>query len=130
MLARARSFTLTVLGLLIISFPFLWLKLNYDYSRGTVAVEWALENGLSFFQNLIPVFIIALVFGALAGLEKRFHWQKLLRDSLSPLARMTAEAWWKPLLLILILDGIFVFNDKYLGLAIMMGIYMIQAVGL
>jgi branched-chain amino acid transport system permease protein len=130
MTARLRFFALASLGLLVITFPFLWLKLIYNFSNGTVGIDWNPENGLNFFQNLIPVFVIALLFVALNWLEKKARWQESLGRALSPLRNITSQAWWRPVLLFLVLDGVFFLNDKYLGLAIMMGIYMIQAVGL
>jgi len=130
MVARIRSFALGVLGLLVISFPFLWLKLDYNFAGGTVKIAPNLQNGFDFFRNLIPVFIIVLVFALLNWIKKAAHLERPLNRCFSAIARISAQPWFRPVLLFLVLDGVFFMNDKYLGLAIMMGIYMIQAVGL
>jgi branched-chain amino acid transport system permease protein len=60
-----------VLGVLLITAPFLWLKLNYNYAEGSVALAPNLAKGWSFFYNLLPIAILVVtLIGATWALQR------------------------------------------------------------
>jgi branched-chain amino acid transport system permease protein len=129
MAARPRFYVLCLLSLAAITFPFLWLKLAFDYKAGAVSVTWAFDNGLLFFQNLSPAVLAAVCFGV--GIWLWPHCKPVVHSL--PLDRVRPTTLKKALVAVLIvgvLVGGFFFDDKYLGLGILMGIYMLQALGL
>lgn len=119
------------LGLLLISAPFIWLRLRYDYNLGTVetSVSWA--HGWKFWQGLLPVF------GFVGGLFLlRWFWVQSSRSTqawswTSPQSRLlTTHPWFEPALLAFLLALGFFLNAKNLNLFVFVGFYMILALGL
>ncbi len=60
-------------GLLLITFPFLWLTLSPNYAAGTVQITWSPTTAFGFFADLLPVFLIAGLIFALAKLNSFFQ---------------------------------------------------------
>ncbi len=85
-MARLRPYLLGSLGLVIITFPFLWLQLQPNFNDNTIQVGWAPGHGLQFFTDLLPVFVISFLiwlglradryWGWGESLEKTAAWQK------------------------------------------------------
>lgn len=128
---QAKSLALGIAGLLLITFPFLWLRLNFDYMRGTVTALWAPDNAREFFFTLGPVILIVTVLRFLFRLSFTRDLFSSLGKQAGPLVRPITEwPWsWAALVALLAAAGL-IFPDKFLGLSIMMGIYMIQTLGL
>lgn len=130
MFTRLRNFLLGFLGLALITFPFLWLGLKYDYATGNVATVWSWEHGIKFFSNLTVAFAIVAILTALHFSNKKWNWSRPILLTLRPLAPIVEQPWWMPLLMVIVLSAAFYLDHKSLGLGCMLGIYMILALGL
>ncbi|HEY0257660.1 MAG TPA: hypothetical protein VGC39_09480 [Candidatus Methylacidiphilales bacterium] len=129
--SRWRPYLLGIPGLAIITFPFLWLRLDPDFDKHTVAVSWAPWHGLQFLGDLSPVFLVALLIwlGVLAN--QRFGWDKLLAQN--PTWRRAGHVWsgyWAWGTMPLVLSGSFLLSSSSLSLLTNVGIYMLLALGL
>lgn len=131
---------LFVLGLLaVLTAPFVWLELRPNFEEGTVRVTPSWQHGMDFLSGLAPAVAIAGLVWAVAVI-----WRKIgsffvarARDSfevLNKLVPLDRQNGIQKIVLpaaALVLVGIgFCGSAKWLGLATLMGIYMIQAVGL
>jgi branched-chain amino acid transport system permease protein len=129
--SRWRPYLLGIPGLAIITFPFLWLRLEPDFDKHTVTVSWAPWHGLQFFSDLSPVFIVAFLIwlGVLAN--QRFGWDKaLIQNRTWQHAGRTWNHYWAWGAMPLILSGSFFLSSSSLSLLTNVGIYMLLALGL
>lgn len=122
---------LGLLGLAFITAPFIWLQLNHDYNQGTVTVQLALQKGWQLLKNLAPLFgVIFLIF-----LFQRFKREEITSPVVIPshqkflIIIFSHPKFHMALFLILAVSGYF-FTGYILNLAIFVGLYMIQALGL
>ena len=129
--SRLRPYLLGTLGLAALTFPFLWLQLAPNFSNDTIRITWAPWHGLQFFEDLSPVFGIALLIwlGTLAN--RRFGWNRAL--AAHPAWRSAGQAWshyWAWGTMPLVLACVFFFSPSSLSLLTTVGIYMLLALGL
>ncbi len=128
---RLRPYLLGILGLVVITFPFLWLQLQPNFADNTIKVAWAPGHGLQFFDDLLPVFLISFLIWL--GLRADRHWG--WRESLEKTAawQKTEAVWktsWAWIAMPLVLCGPLIFSASTLGLLANAGIYMLLALGL
>jgi branched-chain amino acid transport system permease protein len=125
-----RQILLSVLGLFFITAPFIWFKLDYNFSTQTVLLVPALQKGLHFFQGLLPAFVaLCFVFA-----WRQLH-QHLLPSSVKSELSQSFHAYIKhpralPLLCLALLSVTFFFDNKSLNMAVFTGLFMLQALGL
>ena len=129
--SRWRPYLLGSVGLAIITFPFLWLQLVPNFATNTVTVAWDIKHGLRFFNDLLPVFLIAFLIwlgvqvnqrmGVLEKLEQHVLWQK---------TSDVCGQYWAWIVMVLVLCGPAFLSGSGLGLLTNAGIYMILALGL
>jgi branched-chain amino acid transport system permease protein len=126
-----RPYLLGILGLAVLTFPFLWLRLAPDFARNTVEVAWAPWHGLQFFGDLSPVLVIALLIWLGVRINRHFGWdQKLAMNSTWQKAARTWTHYWAWGTMPAVLAGTFLFNPSSLSLFTTVGIYMLLALGL
>lgn len=126
-----RPYLLGIPGIVLITFPFLWLKLKPDYDKHTMDVAWVPSNGLEFFIALSPAFIIAFLIWLGIQINQRLGWDKVLAQN--PVWQKAGRTWthyWAWGLMPLILSGSFFFSASSLSLMTNVGIYMLLALGL
>ena len=131
MIPRLRPYLLGILGIAAITFPFLWLQLRPDFDNNTITVAWAPLHGLQFFNDLLPVFIIALLIWA--GNRANRQWdlgQTIARNPAFQKARSVWEHSWAWIAMPLVLCGPAFLSPSTLGLFSNVGIYMLLALGL
>ena len=123
---------LGVLGLAALTLPFVWLQLNYNFSQGSVTTQWNFQKGWEFLKNLTPLLIFILLiffFQRLKLPQKKLETAQPSRLQ-KFLTRLTSyPKFHASLFLVLIVIGFFL-TDYSLNLAIFVGLYMIQALGL
>ena len=129
-MARWRPYVLGLLGLAVITFPFLWLTLAPDFVNNTVRVAFSAAHGLQFFSDLTPVFLAALLIWLGSWSNRRWRWQARLAGIVPASRRAETARWTKITLMPVILAGAFVFSAGNLTLFTNMAIYMILALGL
>ena len=130
-MARLRPYLLGILGLAAITFPFLWLQLQPDFDNNTVTVTWAPAHGLQFFDDLLPVFIIALLIWI--GIRANRYWgwdEAVAKNRTWQSASLIWESSWAWFAMPLVLCGPFFLSASNLGLLTNAGIYMLLALGL
>jgi branched-chain amino acid transport system permease protein len=131
MISRWRPYLLGILGLAALTFPFLWLQLEPNFTNNTVGVAWALTHGLDFFGNLSPIFIIALLVWLGFRLNQRFEWGRSLEShSTWQSASRVWTDYWAMGTMPIVLAGTFFFSASSLSLFTSVGIYMLLALGL
>ncbi|HSI83762.1 MAG: branched-chain amino acid ABC transporter permease [Candidatus Methylacidiphilales bacterium] len=137
-IALAGPYVLGAIAFLVITFPFIWLKLNFT-STGEVFAQWNQAGGIKFWRNMGPVFCIAAVFALIIWIYDHFKIQKQVDVYWTP-----ADKWMQkqplapfvlPVLLIIYgFSGQFNFlyapSPTLLNQGILVGIYMILAMGL
>jgi branched-chain amino acid transport system permease protein len=129
-MARWRPYVLGLIGLAAITFPFLWLTLDPNFTRNTMRVNWSPAHGLQFFSDLSPVFLIAFLIWLGSWSNRRWHWQASLAEII-PSARRDDAAWYlKFALMPIVLSGVFFLSASSLGIFTDVAIYMILALGL
>jgi len=131
MLSRWRPYLLGILGVAVITFPFLWLVLKPDYNRNTVAVAWAPLHGLQFFTDLFPVFVIGFLIWLGIRANRHFGWDKALAQR--PGWQQAGQIWnnyWAWGTMPLVLSGSLFLSASSLSLLTNVGIYMLLALGL
>jgi hypothetical protein len=127
-MARLRPYLLGILGLAAITFPFLWLQLQPDFTNNTITVGWAPTHGLQFFDDLLPVFVVALLIWIANRANRHWHWDAALtRNATWQKAGGIWESWWAWIAMPLVLCGPFLFSASTLGLFTNVGIYMLRA---
>jgi branched-chain amino acid transport system permease protein len=126
-----RPYLLGGLGLAALTFPFLWLQLEPDFTTNTMGVTWAPLHGLEFFGNLSPVFLVAALLWAGAWANRRFGWNRLLAGNRA--WRKSGELWqgyWAWGTMAVVLSFAFFLSPSGLNLFTNVGIYMLLALGL
>ncbi len=129
-MTRLRFF-LGILGLLLITFPFVWLKLNPDFTAGTVSVGWAGDKGCKLIGDLLPVLGVAV---GIWGLRKFYLWGvstfSTFKSAVTTVqSRMDQRGLiWG--LWIICFSATFYLNNNALSMGIFVGLWMIQALGL
>jgi branched-chain amino acid transport system permease protein len=131
MISRWRPYVLGMLGLAFLTFPFLWLQLQPDFTLNTMGVAWAPAHGLQFFADLSPVFLLVLAiwlfnwanrrFGLTRGLTQSGPWQKSGR---------LWSGYWAWGTMPVVLSGVFLLSASSINLFTNVGIYMLLAIGL
>jgi branched-chain amino acid transport system permease protein len=130
-MTRWRPYILGILGLVGLTFPFLWLKLKPDPATNTVGIEFALRHGLQFFGDLTSVFVIALLIWLFVQARRKFGWDQTLaaHPTWQQAGRMWNQYWaWGAMPLVLAFT--FIFSPSSLSLLTAVGIYMLLALGL
>jgi branched-chain amino acid transport system permease protein len=126
-----RPYLLGILGLAAITFPFLWLQLQPDFNNNTMTVAWAPAHGLQFFDDLLPVFIIAFLIWI--GIRANRYWRWDQAVAKHPAWQQAGAIWqssWAWIAMPLVLCGPFLLSASTLGLFTNVGIYMLLALGL
>jgi branched-chain amino acid transport system permease protein len=126
-----RPYLLGLLGLAAITFPFLWLQLAPDFNNNTITIAWAPAHGLQFFNDLLPVFIIAFLIWL--GVRANRFWSIDDVVAKNPAWQKAGTIWetsWAWIAMPLVLCGPFVLSPSTLGLFSNVGIYMLLALGL
>jgi branched-chain amino acid transport system permease protein len=130
-MTRWRPYLLGALGLGAMTFPFLWLRLVPNFDTNTVGVAWAPENGLQFFNDLLPVFVIAFLIWIGVGANRHWGWGGALERN--PSWQKAGVVWgdyWAWVAMPLVLSGPFFLSASGVGLLTNAGIYMVLALGL
>ena len=126
-----RPYLLGLLGLAAITFPFLWLQLRPDFTNNTIEVAWAPAHGLQFFNDLLPVFIIAFLIWLGSRANRYWGWDAAVeRNATWQHAGAIWEKSWAWIAMPLVLCGPFLLSTSTLGLFSNVGIYMLLALGL
>jgi hypothetical protein len=130
-MARLRPYLLGILGLAAITFPFLWLQLQPDFTNNTLKVAWAPAHGLQFFDDLLPVFVVAFLIWI--GIRANRYWN--IDDALAknPAWLKAGAIWesaWAWIAMPLVLSAPFFCSASTTGLFTNVGIYMLLALGL
>ena len=130
-MARWRPYLLCLLGVAALTFPFLWLQLQPNFTDNTIQTVWAPDHGLQFFGDLLPVFLIALLIWL--GVRANRYWS--LSDAIARTAAWqgadkTWSRYWAWIAMPLVLAGTFGFGPSNLTLMTDVGIYMVLALGL
>lgn len=129
--SRWRPYLLGIPGLVIITFPFLWLRLEPNFDKHTIAVSWAPWHGLQFFSDLSPVFLVAFLIWLGVQVNRRFGWRNALAKN--PVWQKAEHTWthyWAWGTMPLVLSGSFFLSSSSLSLLTNVGIYMLLALGL
>jgi branched-chain amino acid transport system permease protein len=131
MTRKYRNFFWGLGGVLLITAPFIWCKLRFNYNLGTVETVGALSHGLKFWQGLLSAF------GLIAGgwlLYALGRWWKPLAQAWTwgtpRVENLSAQPWWSCTVFFFILALGFVLKAKTLNIAIFVGLYMLLALGL
>jgi branched-chain amino acid transport system permease protein len=126
----ARNFLLGALGLLLITAPFIWFKLDYNFTQQTVQLRPALQRGLAFFQGLGPAFAVAALVAAWGPLKKRAGLPDLTERWPAAWQKAGDSPWFYPGTLAAVLVLGFFLDAKSLNNGIYVGLFMLQALGL
>jgi branched-chain amino acid transport system permease protein len=119
------------LGLLLITAPFIWFQLRYNYAEGTVETLGSLENGLKFWKGLLPAFEIAGGLWLARWLLPKIQPARTAWAWTSAQGKtLTRQAWLQPVLLLFFLALTFLLSPKNLNVFVSVGLYMILALGL
>jgi branched-chain amino acid transport system permease protein len=129
-MARWRPYVLGLLGLGVITFPFLWLTLAPDFVRNTMRVDWSPAHGLQFFSDLSPIFFVAFLIWLVSWSNRRWRWQARVATAVPAARRAEAARWLKVAAMPLVLSGAFFLSSSSLTLFTNVAIYMILALGL
>jgi branched-chain amino acid transport system permease protein len=115
----------------LISAPFVWVRLEYDFITQATTVSFR-HDRLRFMAEQPPQLLGALAIIAAVVITARVLWR-------APLVGATVQRWRRgttsaPLriafLVVLLIVPLFTFSDKYLDMAVFMGLYIILALGL
>ena len=126
-----RPYLLGALGLAFLTFPFLWLQLQPDFTQNTMGVSWAPWHGLQFFSDLSPVFLVAILIWLGNWATRHFHVARRLSENAS--AQKAAAFWdksWAWIAMPVVLCSTFFLSASGLNLFTNVGIYMLLALGL
>lgn len=113
--------------MILLTAPFLWLRLAPDFRDGTVMVTGALQRGARLVWGLWPmvalVFCVGMFFLAARSLKKKYQ------ESIFKYSRQHRYTiFWIGFFVLLVFG--FLGGAKFLNLAAFLGIYMILALGL
>ncbi len=130
-MSRWRPYLLGALGLAAMTFPFLWLELRPDFANNTVKVAWSPAHGLKFFDDLLPVFVVAFLIWAGVRANRQWGWSDALeRNAAWQKANLAGQHYWAWFTMPLVLSGPFFLSASGTGLLTNAGIYMVLALGL
>jgi branched-chain amino acid transport system permease protein len=130
-MARWRPYFLGLLGVAAITFPFLWLQLQPNFTDNTIQTVWAPDPGLQFFSDLLPVFLVGLLIWLGVRANRFWHLSDALaRTAVWQGADKTWSRYWAWIAMPLVLCGTFGFGPSNLTLMTDAGIYMLLALGL
>jgi branched-chain amino acid transport system permease protein len=130
-MTRWRPYLLGALGLAAMTFPFLWLQLVPNFDTNTVGIAWAPAHGLQFFNDLLPVFVIAFLIWA--GVRANRHWGwgvAVGRNAAWQKGSVVWSDYWAWVAMPLVLSGPLFLSASGVGLLTNAGIYMLLALGL
>jgi branched-chain amino acid transport system permease protein len=130
-MARWRPYLLGLLGVVVITFPFLWLKLQPNFADHTIQTVWAPDHGLQFFSDLLPVFLVGLLIWL--GVRANRFWKVSGAVARTAAWQGTEKIWsqyWAWIAMALVLAGPFGLSASTLGLLTNVGIFMLLALGL
>jgi branched-chain amino acid transport system permease protein len=122
---------LGLLGIAVITAPFLWFVLKPDPRDSTLTTVWSPAHGLLFFTDLLPVFLAGFLLWLGIRVNRRWGWGAALERS--PAWQETARfsshygAW---IAAPIVLCGPLVLSPSSVGLLTDAGIYMLLALGL
>jgi branched-chain amino acid transport system permease protein len=130
-MARWRPYLLGLLGVGAITFPFLWLQLQPNFTDNTIQTVWSPAHGLQFFDDLLPVFIVgALIWLGVRG-NRIWRWSDAVaRTGAWQSTEKTWARYWAWIAMPLVLCGAFGFSASNVTLLTDAGIYMLLALGL
>ena len=130
-MARWRPYLLGLLGVAAITFPFLWLQLQPNFTDNTIQTIWSPAHGLQFFDDLLPVFIVAaLIWLGVRG-NRLWHWSDALaRTGAWQGAEKSWARYWAWIAMPLVLCGSVGLSASNVTLLTDAGIYMLLALGL
>jgi branched-chain amino acid transport system permease protein len=131
MSSRWRPYVLGLLGLAALTFPFLWLRLQPDFTTNTMGIAWAPGHALQFFGDLSPVFLLALLIWVGTRANRRFGWSGAVsgNGTWQKAGRLwEGYATWAAMPLVLACA--FFLSASGLNLFTNVGIYMLLALGL
>jgi branched-chain amino acid transport system permease protein len=130
-MARLRPYILGILGLAAITFPFLWLQLQPDFTNNTVTVGWSLAHGFQFFNDLLPVFIVSFLIWLGIRANRHWGWDKIVARN--PAVKKTGsflEHSWAWFAMPIVLCGPFLLSPSDAGILTDAGLFMLLALGL
>jgi branched-chain amino acid transport system permease protein len=122
---------LGLLGIALITAPFLWFELKPDPRDDTLTTVWSPAHGLLFFTDLLPVFLVGVIIWIGIRVNRRWGWDAAIGRS--PAWRGTVRfsshygAW---IAAAIVLCGPLVLSSSSVGLLTDAGIYMLLALGL
>jgi branched-chain amino acid transport system permease protein len=130
-MTRLRPYILGILGLAVITFPFLWLQLAPNFDDNTIQTKWSPAHGLQFFGDLLPVFVIAFLIWIGIRANRTFGWDKAVAGNPAwQKAEVLWEKSWAWIAMPIVLCGPLLLSTSTLGLMTDVGIYMLLALGL
>ncbi|MBV9463931.1 MAG: branched-chain amino acid ABC transporter permease [Verrucomicrobiae bacterium] len=115
----------------LLTAPFLWLRLNYDYNNGTLVAETSAHNAANFFSGLWPVLGFVAIFFVLRLIAKQ--WPAPFRaggDRLRTFAGFASRPFAEWVLLAVALALAFVLPGRHVSSGFFVALYMILALGL
>jgi branched-chain amino acid transport system permease protein len=120
-------FLLGVAGVLLITLPFVWLRLDFNYTAGTVAAVWDSAKGSKLFLDLWPVFAVVLAIGGL-----RMAYLKAISGIHLQVFSHDFRSGWGPwgICWCAVFIPVFFLNNSTLSTGIFVGLWMLQALGL
>jgi branched-chain amino acid transport system permease protein len=130
-MSRWRPYLLGIVGIAVITFPFLWLQLRPDFTNNTVTTVWSPEHGVQFFTDLVPVFIVGFLIWLISRASRYGNLSATLGQSAA--WQSAAKTWdnsWFWIAMPLVLCGPFFLSPSGVGLLTNAGIYMLLALGL
>jgi len=131
MLSRWRPYLLGILGLAVLTFPFLWLQLQPDFTTNTMGVVLAPLHGLQFFLDLSPIFLLILMIWAAHGANRRLGWSRAVVNTTAwTRAGHLWSGYWAWGAMPLVLSAAFFMSASGINLFTNVGIYMLLALGL
>jgi branched-chain amino acid transport system permease protein len=117
--------------LVALTFPFLWLTLDPNFTNDTMRVAWAPGHALQFFSDLMPLFLFGFLIWIILRLDRKLGWRRALAShALWKKAAGTRAHVWAWSAIVLTLAATFILSSSQLNLFTKVGIYMLLALGL
>jgi branched-chain amino acid transport system permease protein len=130
-MTRLRPYVLGLLGIAVITFPFLWLQLQPDFSDNTMRVAWSPAHGVQFFSDLMPVFVVSFLIWLGIRANRYWGWDKsVAKQPAAQKAGAIFEHSWAWFAMPLVLCGPFLLSTSNIGLLTNVGLFMLLALGL
>ncbi len=126
-----RPYLVGIAGLVALTFPFLWLTLDPNFTNDTMRVAWAPGHALQFFSDLMPLFLFGFLIWIILRLDRKLGWRRALAShALWKKAAGTRAHVWAWSAIVLTLAATFILSSSQLNLFTKVGIYMLLALGL